>query len=240
MELKFKFLGKNCWTLDIDGKFKVGCNPSFSIKKGDDIKFIGPEDESFKNIKLWLITEFEQNHFDEDGTKVIDADAKIIARKECGKLLREKKNANIDFLDWFKKREIEIKGYRVIIEVIPTYKGGGLFSGSISGKSNGYLLTIVNKEGKVKQIYITGDTIFAENIIKVLIYYPIDIIIASIGKIKNSYFSDDKTMDLVMLNSFIRTLNPEQVITIFSKSEAARKEMKKYIDLIEIGEEKIL
>lgn len=238
MELKFKFLGKTCWILEIDKKFKIGCNPSFLNKKGEDIRFVGPEDESFKNIKLWLITECSLNHFDEEGAKIIEENARIITRKESGKLLRDKKNSNIDFVEWFKKREIEIKGYKIIIEVIPTYKGGGFLSNPIFGKANGYFLTIIDGEGKVKRIYITADTIYAENIIKNLIYYPIDLMIANIGRIKNSYFSDDKTMDLVMLNSFIRTLNPENVITIFSKGEAARKEMKKYIDIIEVGEEK--
>ncbi|MGL4653747.1 MBL fold metallo-hydrolase [Cetobacterium sp.] len=238
MELKFKFLGKACWTLEIDKNFKIGCDPSFLIKKGDDVKLIGAEDESFKNIKLWLITECSANHFDEEGAKVIEENSKIITRKECGKFLRDKKNSNIDFLDWFKKREIEIKDYKIIIEVIPTYKGGGFLSNPILGKANGYFLTIISKKGEVKRIYITGDTIYTESIIKTLIYYTVDIMIANIGRIKNSYFSDDKTMDLVMLNSFIRTLNPSEVVTIFSKGEVARKEMKKYIDLIEVGEEK--
>lgn len=238
MELKFKFLGKSCWYIDIDKKFKIASNPSFDEKKGSDIKFIQATDESFKNIKLWLITECGPNNFDAEGAKVIEDDAKIITRKECGQFLRDKKNANIYFLDWFKKKELEIKGYRIIVEVIPTYKGGGFLSNPVQGKANGYLLTIIDKEGKIKRIYITGNTIYQENIIKTLIYYSINILIANIGHVKNSYFTGEKTMDLVMLNSFIRMLNPEEVITIFPKGESARKEMKKYIDLIEVGEEK--
>lgn len=238
MELKFKFLGKSCWYIDVDKKFKIASNPSFDEKKGSDIKFIRATDESFKNIKLWLITECSPNNFDVEGAKIIEDDAKIITRKECGQFLRDKKNANIYFLDWFKKKELEIKGYRIIVEVIPTYKGGGFLSNPIQGKANGYLLTIIDKEGKIKRIYITGNTIYQENIIKTLIYYPINILIANIGHIKNSYFTGEKTMDLVMLNSFIRTLNPEEIITIFSKGENARKELKKYINLIEVGEEK--
>ncbi|MCQ8212934.1 hypothetical protein NON08_10415 [Cetobacterium somerae] len=238
MELKFKFLGKSCWYIDIDKKFKIASNPSFDEKKGSDIKFIQATDESFKNIKLWLITECSQNNFDAEGAKIIEDDAKIITRKECGQFLRDKKNANIYYLDWFKKKELEIKGYRIIVEVIPTYKGGGFLSNPVQGKANGYLLTIIDKEGKIKRIYITGNTIYQENIIKTLIYYPINILIANIGHIKNSYFTGEKTMDLVMLNSFIRTLNPEEIITIFPKGENARKELKKYIDLIEVGEEK--
>lgn len=238
MELKFKFLGRSCWFIEVDKKFKIASNPSFNEKKGDKINIVGSTDEALKNIKLWLITECSPNNFDEEGAKVIEDDAKIIARKECGQFLRDKKNANIYFLDWFKKRELEIKGYRVIVEVIPTYRGGGFLSNPILGKANGYLLTIVDREGKAKRIYITGDTIYQENIIKTLIYYPINILIANIGHIKNSYFTGEKTMDLVMLNSFIRTLNPEEVITIFSKGESSRKELKKYIELIEIGEEK--
>lgn len=238
MELKFKFLGRSCWFIEVDKKFKIASNPSFNEKKGDKINIVGSTDEALKNIKLWLITECSPNNFDEKGAKVIEDDAKIIARKECGQFLRDKKNANIYFLDWFKKRELEIKGYRLIVEVIPTYRGGGFLSNPILGKANGYLLTIVDREGKAKRIYITGDTIYQENIIKTLIYYPINILIANIGHIKNSYFTGEKTMDLVMLNSFIRTLNPEEVITIFSKGESSRKELKKYIELIEIGEEK--
>lgn len=238
MELKFKFLGRSCWFIEVDKKFKIASNPSFNEKKGDKINIVGSTDEALKNIKLWLITECSPNNFDEKGAKVIEDDAKIIARKECGQFLRDKKNANIYFLDWFKKRELEIKGYRLIVEVIPTYRGGGFLSNPILGKANGYLLTIVDREGKAKRIYITGDTIYQENIIKTLIYYPINILIANIGHIKNSYFTGEKTMDLVMLNSFIRTLNPEEIITIFSKGESSRKELKKYIELIEIGEEK--
>lgn len=238
MELKFKFLGRSCWFIEVDKKFKIASNPSFNEKKGDKINIVGSTDEALKNIKLWLITECSPNNFDEEGAKVIEDDAKIIARKECGQFLRDKKNANIYFLDWFKKRELEIKGYRLIVEVIPTYRGGGFLSNPILGKANGYLLTIVDREGRAKRIYITGDTIYQENIIKTLIYYPINILIANIGHIKNSYFTGEKTMDLVMLNSFIRTLNPEEVITIFSKGESSRKELKKYIELIEIGEEK--
>lgn len=238
MELKFKFLGRSCWFIEVDKKFKIASNPSFNEKKGDKINIVGSTDEALKNIKLWLITECSPNNFDEEGAKVIEDDAKIIARKECGQFLRDKKNANIYFLDWFKKRELEIKGYRLIVEVIPTYRGGGFLSNPILGKANGYLLTIVDREGKAKRIYITGDTIYQENIIKTLIYYPINILIANIGHIKNSYFTGEKTMDLVMLNSFIRTLNPEEIITIFSKGESSRKELKKYIELIEIGEEK--
>lgn len=240
MELKFKFLGKTCWFLEVDKKFKVGCNPSFILKKDSDIKLISPTDDSFKNIKLWLITESSVDSFDEEGAKVIEDDAKIIARKECGKYLRDKKNANIYFVDWLKKIDLEIKGYRIVVEVIPTYKGGGFMSNPVLGKANGYLLTIIDKIGKMKRVYITGETIFQENIIKTLIYYPIDVMIANIGHIKNNYFVGEKNMDLIMLNSFIRTLNPGEVITIFTKGENFRKEMKKYIDLIEVGEEKYL
>ncbi|MDX8335066.1 MBL fold metallo-hydrolase [Candidatus Cetobacterium colombiensis] len=238
MELKFKFLGKSCWILDIDNKVKIGSNPSFNVKKGSDTKFIEPHDEAFKNVKLWLITECTPNSFDEEGAKVIELDSKIIARKECGKLLRDKKNSNIYFLDWFKKIEFEIKGYKIIVEGVPTYKGGGFLSSPILGKANGYLLTVIDNENKRKRIYVTGETIYQENIIKTLIYYPIDLMITNIENIKNNYFSGEKTMDLVMLNSFIRTLNPKEVITIFSKGEKARKEIQKYIELIEIGEEK--
>lgn len=240
MELKFKFLGKTCWLLEVDKKFKIGCNPSFILKKGSDIKLTSPTDDSFKNIKLWLITECSSDFLDEEGAKVIEDEAKIIARKECGKHLRDKKNANIYFADWFKKIDLEIKGYRLRVEVIPTYKGGGFLSNPASGNANGYLVTITNKEGESKRVYVTGETIYQENIIKTLIYHPIDIMIATIGCIKNSYFGGEKSMDLVMLNSFIRTLNPKEVITIFPKGEASRKEMKKYIDLIEVGEEKEL
>lgn len=238
MEFKFKFLGKTCWFLEVDKKFKIGCNPSFILKKNSDVKLVSPMDDSFKNIKLWLITECNPDSFDEEGVKVIEDEAKIVSRKECGKYLRDKKNANIYFVDWFKKIDLEIKGYKIVVEVIPTYKGGGFLSNPILGKANGYLLTIVDRLGKIKRIYVTGETIYQENIIKTLIYYPIDIMIANIGHIKNSYFSGEKSMDLVMLNSFIRTLNPTEVITIFSKGESSRKEMKKYIELIEVGEEK--
>lgn len=238
MEFKFKFLGKTCWFLEVDKKFKIGCNPSFILKKGSDVELASPTGDTFKNIKLWLITECNPDSFDEEGVKIIEDEAKIIARKECGKYLRDKKNANIYFVDWFKKIELEIKGYRIRVEAIPTYKGGGFLSNPASGKANGYLVTIVDKTETSKRIYVTGETIYHENIIKALIYHPIDIMIANIGRVKNSYFGGEKSMDLVMLNSFIRTLNPGEVITIFSKGESARKEMKKYIDLIDVGEEK--
>ena len=240
MELKFKFLGRSCWYIEVDKKFKIACDPSFDDKSKTETLTIQPENSALKDTALWLITECNSDSFDESGAKIIDNDSKIIARKECGKFLRDKKNSNIYFLDWFKKKELDIRGYRIIIEVIPTYKEGGLLSNSIPRKANGYFVTIIDKENTVKRIYITGNTIYQENIIKTLIYYPINILIANIGYIKNSYFTEEKTMDLVMLNSFIRTLNPEETVTIFSKGEKLRKEMKKYIDLIEVGEEKEL
>ncbi|MBC2850402.1 MBL fold metallo-hydrolase [Cetobacterium sp. 8H] len=236
MELKFKFLGRMCWTIEVDKKFKIGCDPSLSIKK--ELKTIAPvyDKEEFKNIKLWLITEGEKEHFDSEGASIIEEDAKIITRKESGKELRDKKNSNIYFVDWFKKVNLEIKGYKLIVEVIPAYRGGSFLSNPSIGKMNGYLLTIIHNS-EVKKIYVTGDTVYHENVIKPLIYHIIDVMIANIGQLKNSGWSTGKTMDLVMLNSFIRTINPEKLITILSKNEASRSEMKKYIDLIDVGQE---
>lgn len=248
MELNFNFIGGACWVINIDNKFKIACDPALLPKgtkydyRGNKIKRLdGPiyTDKTFENVKIWLLTTNRFDRIDEKGIDFIDDDCKIIVRKESGKLLRDKKNANLYFLDWYKKREFEIRGYNIFIQALPSYRGGGFMSKPSSNKINGYLVSI-EKNMNVKKIYVTGDTIFHENILKELITHKIDIIIANVGQVKTGSWSAAKTMDIVMLNSFIRILSPEKVLPIhledFSNYDSTKKDIEKYINPVKKGE----
>lgn len=248
MELYFTFIGGDCWTIEIDNKFKIACDPALTPKgtkydyRGSKVKRVEEpiyNSETFKNVKIWLLTSNRFDRIDELGINLMEEDSKIIARKECGKLLREKKNANLYFLDWYKKRELEIKGYYISIEAIPSYKEGGFMSRASSNEINGYFI-IIRKNEDIRRIYFTGDTIYHEKIVKELIMYKIDVIIANIGQVKCGAWSGTKTMDIVMLNSFINNLTPGKVLPIhledFSNNTISKKDIEKYINPVIKGE----
>lgn len=208
MDIKFYHHTKFFWTLEIDKKLSIGCDPCLekSINK------------NFKNISLWLITEASKEHINSLGAELIENNAKIIARKECGKFLRDKKNSNIQFLDWFNKREFFIDSYKITVIAIPTFRGHSVNSKINARKTNGYFISIL-KKNKIKNIYITGDSYYHPDISKSLSFFIIDLLIANIGESSNHFFSFSKTMDLPMLNSFIANLKPEKTITVKFKKE---------------------
>ncbi len=246
MELKFTYVGGTCWVLEVDNKLKIACDPALNPKdtkynyKGLKSKRLEDpiyNDKTFESVKIWLLTSPRFEHIDEKGMEKIQKESKIICRKECGALLRDYKNVNIHFLDWYKKINLEVLGYKVIIEGVPSYGGGGLFSRLTGKKSNGYLL-IISKQEDRKIIFITGNTFYHDNIGKMLVGYPIDLMIANVGQVKRT--SGVQTMDVIGLNHFINLLNPKRLIPIhlndYSHYSTRREIVEKFINIIKPGE----
>lgn len=115
-------------------------------------------------------------------------------------------------------------------------------SALFAGKVNGYYLTISKGIEKVK-IYITGDTVYKNKIIKILEHKEIDLLIPNMGAAKQKSWIMTLTLNSKMLKKMISKLNPKIVIPVHYGTfehykeplENIRKINDKRIKIVEVG-----
>lgn len=216
MELKFNLVGSGTWVMEIDGKFKIGCDPGLSPKGAKFIykglkteRLLAPvySKNTFDNVKLWILTHGHFDHFDENGMKFMKHNSKIVANKNCSKLLNKREDLKANYLDWNEKVEFEIDGYRIQVEAIKAIHGMNLLAKILMGGVNGYFITLT-KGNESKRIYATSDTVFLDDIISTINGRKVDVLIANMGQAKSKMFGGPFTMNEEMLDKFIRELKP--------------------------------
>ena len=232
MNIKFLHVGVATCILDIDGKVKIGIDPALAplnhkivFKTFDSVRIKSPkyQETTFKDIDIWLITHPHEDHIDSFGKEVISSVSTVICDNNTknSTILNDKK---LNILQWGEDYLFSKADYSIKITAIPAYHGNSWISRTLVGKVNGYLLEISDSFCK-KYIYFTGDTVYHKNILQRL-PNKIDILIANLGNVRSENLGGPLTMNLEMLNFFIRNLNPDKVIPIhiddFSHYETSR------------------
>jgi L-ascorbate metabolism protein UlaG (beta-lactamase superfamily) len=101
-------------------------------------------------------------------------------------------------LSWKQTKAFNLKGYKIEIEAIPAIHGVNPLSALFAGKVNGYYLTISKGQEKAR-IYITGDTVYKNKIIKALENKQIDLLIPNMGAAKQGSWIMTLTLNSSML-----------------------------------------
>lgn len=242
MKLDFNLVGSGTWVLNIDNKFKIGCDPALAPKGTKYIykglktsRVVAPvyNEETFDNVKLWLITHGHFDHIDEKGLEVIKDKAKVVSHKNANKLLKKKANIDIDYIKWDEGKSYTIGEYKVEVIAIPAVHGMNTLAKLLMGGVNGYLITI-KKGNESMRIYTTADAVYSDEIVARLKDKKIDVLIANLGQAKSQMIGGPFTMNVDMLNEFIRKLNPKVVLPIhindFEHFETTNKDLERIIN----------
>jgi L-ascorbate metabolism protein UlaG (beta-lactamase superfamily) len=253
MELNFNLIGCSTWVMDIDNKFKIGCDPSLAPKgtkyiykglKTSRVKDPVYNENTFEDVKVWVLTHGHFDHIDEKGLTVIKDGSQVVSHKNCSKILKKRENIDVTYLQWYEKKNIEVGEYKIEIEAIPALHGDNLLAKILMGGVNGYLITLSHGEEK-KTIYVTSDAVFTEEIVAALKNKQIDILIANLGQAKSKMIGGPFTMNVKMLNKFMRALNPTLTLPIHtddfahfetSKSDLSKIEQKNKAKILANGE----
>jgi N-acyl-phosphatidylethanolamine-hydrolysing phospholipase D len=221
MKILFNWIGGATFILTI-GNLKIAVDPVLCEKgtvqdyfwfksKRIEQPIYGKKD--FEKIDLWLITHNHEDHLDNIGLSAISESSKIISNKNSFKILKENGKNDLTVLSWNQTKELNIDGYEIKIEAIPAIHGINPLSASLAGKVNGYYLTI-SKGGESIRIYITGDTVYKNQIIKTLGNKEIDLLIPNMGAAKQGSWIMTLTLNSKMLEKMISKLNPKIVVPV--------------------------
>lgn len=220
MNIKFELVGISNFILDIDGKFKIGCDPILAAEgtkydvQGFTLERVkGPvyDENTFNNVKIWLLTHLHPDHLDELGFSKIESDSYVVSNKNCEPVVAN--HNKLTYLEWKETTTFEIDGYKINITAVPAFHGMDESAIQIMGNVNGYLVEL-NHENETKTIYMTSDTVFKDEVIEFLKNKKIDILIPNLGAIYSTMQGGPFTMNISMLNQFINKLNPKLTLPI--------------------------
>jgi N-acyl-phosphatidylethanolamine-hydrolysing phospholipase D len=221
MEIIFKWIGGSTFILTI-GKLNIAIDPALCKKgtfqdyfwfKSKRIEQPIYSEDDFDNIDLWLITHNHEDHLDAVGLSKIGNSSNIVCHKNTFKILRNTGKKDLTVLFWGQTKEFNLKGYKIGIEAIPAIHGVNPISAWLAGKVNGYYVTI-SKGTEKALIYITGDTVYKNKLIKALENKEIDLLIPNMGAAKQGSWIMTLTLNSKMLKKMITKLNPKIVIPV--------------------------
>ncbi len=221
MRILSNWIGGATFILSI-GDLNIACDPVLCEKgtvqdffwfKSQRIEQPVYSEDDFKNIDLWLITHNHEDHLDCIGlSKILDT-AEIVCNKNSYKKLKKGGKYNLTILNWKQIKVFALKGYRIEIEAIQAIHGVNPLSALFAGKVNGYYLTVSKGQSKTR-IYITGDTIYKNTIMKSFENKQIDLLIPNMGAAKQGSWIMTLTLNAKMLEKMIFKLNPKVVIPV--------------------------
>lgn len=255
MKVEFNWIGGATFVLSI-GDLKIAVDPVlcpkgtvqdyfwFKSKRMEEPVYT---DKDFEEVDLWLITHNHEDHLDRIGLSKIANSASVISNKNASKILIKNGKEHVLVLGWHKRKVLSIKEYTIEIEAIPAIHGVNPVSARFAGKVNGYYLTISNAKESVR-VYITGDTVYKNSVIKSVEEKEIDLLIPNMGAAKQGSWIMTLTLNSKMLKRMIAKLNPEVVIPVHYGTFQHYKEpvgfIKKIKDarikIVEVGSKTVL
>jgi len=221
MNIIFYWIGGATFILSI-GNLQIACDPVLCEKgtiqdyfwfKSARIEEPVYNEKDFDNIDLWLITHNHEDHLDSIGLSKISNRTSVVSNKNASKKLQKKGLNDLTILSWGETKKYSLKDYEIEVEAIPAIHGINPLSALFAGKVNGYYLTISNGKEKVR-IYITGDTVYKNRIIKTFESRKIDLLIPNMGAAKQGSWIMTLTLNSTMLKKMISRLNPKTIIPV--------------------------
>ncbi|HPG12877.1 MAG TPA: MBL fold metallo-hydrolase [Chitinophagaceae bacterium] len=221
MEFTFHWIGGATFILGI-GNLKIAVDPVLCEKgtihdyfwfKSKRLEEPIYEENDFENIDLWLITHNHKDHLDKKGLSKIADSSKIICNQNSSGILKQNGKTDLTILNWKQSKEYTIKDHNITIEAIPAIHGVNPVSAWLAGKGNGYYLTASNEKEKIS-IYLTGDTVYKNSIIKYMENKPIDLLIPNMGAAKEGSWIMTLTLNSKMLAKMISRLDPSIIIPV--------------------------
>lgn len=221
MDIQFQWVGGATFILSA-GDLKIACDPVL-CKKGtmqDYFWFTSErleepvyDENTFRDIDLWLITHDHEDHLDSPGLSVISPDSRVVSNRNASKLLRKQGIRDLTELSWNQRITYAVKGYQIEIVSVPAIHGVNPLSAFFAGRGNGYYITLSNDQGKVS-IYITGDTVYKRRTIHSLDGKKIDLMVPNMGAAKAGSWIMTLTLNSDMLLKMMGKLNPTRVIPV--------------------------
>lgn len=241
-KIHFKWIGSATWVLNVNN-LKIACDPVLCPK--GTVQTYGPgikserltnpefEKDDFKNVDMWLISHEHEDHIDKHGLSVINPETIIIANKKAKKILQTLNPINLNLIQWNQSLSYKIKDLTVEVKAIPTVHGSNPLTALFLRGGNGYWLTIRNAD-HVLDIYVTGDTINHEKVMKALRGHKADILIPNIGAPFQKSFGGPLTFTVNTLQPIIDTLKPDIILPVhfgtFSHFYESKTDVEKWAD----------
>jgi len=221
MEITFTVIGGATWILDIHG-IRIACDPVlcpagtvqdyfwFKAKRIESPIF---DNRAFDNIALWLLTHGHEDHLDALGVQRIKEDAGIVCRGNAGKKLPAKLREQARILRWGGTADFQRGDLAIHVEAVPAIHGVNSATAFFAGPVNGYLLTVTHRN-ETLSIYVTGDTVLHNKVLRRLNGQTIDLLIPNMGAARMNRLFGPLTLSASMLKKLITVTQPKLVIPV--------------------------
>lgn len=218
MELKFEFNSGTSWIVEVDGKFKIGCDPSSFMKidrkEGEQSNLSNFKDVCFSdNVKLWVLTR-KPNFYKRSDIALIHERSTVICRPSHRFKFHRRSHLDVSFLDWDQRRSLLIQNYYVEIEAIPVYDNVNKISSFFSRKRNGYMISI-RRGNAVRKICIADSKVYNDEVDSILQKHNnIDIFVATLAN--TPFLCENDLFDPTMsaLQKYIMRTNPQECYVV--------------------------
>lgn len=221
MDVYFYWIGGATFVLSI-GDLKIACDPvlcdkgniqNYTYFKSKRIEAPVFDENTFQNIDIWLITHNHQDHLDNLGLSKIENTSVVVSNANASTKIKKNGISNLTVLTWNMTKTFKIKGFEITIEAVPAIHGVNPLSALLAGVGNGYYLCISKGNSKVR-IYITGDTVYKNKVMKWMNGKEIDLMIPNMGAAKQNTWIMTLTLNAKMLKQIISKLNPKLVVPV--------------------------
>jgi L-ascorbate metabolism protein UlaG (beta-lactamase superfamily) len=255
MNISFQWIGGAACIIQVDS-YRIAVDPVLCPKGTVQDYFWfksrrveGPRfrDEDYKDVNLWLLTHNHLDHLDEEGLEKIkqsleksgakfsdqsDGVEIICSGDLSGRLQKEGLNS-YKVLQWGQKNSFKKEGLHIEVEAVPAVHGVNPLAAKLAGRGNGYYISIF-KEGVETpfHMYLTGDTVYKEKVMKTLDGKKVDFLIPNMGAAKQGSWIMTLTLNAKMLQKIIARLKPTKVIPVHFGTFAHYKEPGRAIEAL--------
>lgn len=241
MNIKMNYVGISTFVLTIDDKFRIGVDPALKNKEETKKRLVDPvyNEDTFKNINLWLVTHSHVEHLDQKGIDVIEKDTPFYA-PSIVKDIALKNELNYTQMYLGVPKSIEFEDYNIVIQPMPAFKATGLI-GKMIKQGMGYRITIL-KDDEEYNIYITGNIVLTDELITMFTNNckgGANVFIPFLGATK--YFNKRVTLNIKETREIAKYIHAKNTIAIHiddcTHYNSDREEVKKYFNAPLPGEE---